>query len=326
MAVNRNKKLHKDQASLRQSLAEMQSPDSGEPHSSSTQSRRMPPMMMRGVSSVPSNVKKVRQRKRLDLPVASEGVEIRLPSLPVIRTGWRILSVLIVAAILSALIYFWSAPIFQVKAAEVVGAVRITPDEVNNLLNLGEKQIASIDPNWIKAKMSRAFPELSKIDVQVMLPASIVVNVVERDPVLLWVNGDDRIWIDTDGVAFYPRGEAEGLVVIQGALKPLTPVIQPQNSTQLSQPQSYLDPEMVAAILEMNAFVPNGSPVIFNPDYGLGWKEDRGWNVYFGTDISDIETKLKIYQAIVDELNKKGIEPAIINIEHTHAPYYRMEP
>ena len=42
-------------------------------------------------------------------------------------------------------------------------------------------------------------------------------------------------------------------------------------------------------------------------------------------DTVDIQMKLTVYQAIVAELQSKGITPALINVEHVQAPYYRME-
>jgi hypothetical protein len=35
--------------------------------------------------------------------------------------------------------------------------------------------------------------------------------------------------------------------------------------------------------------------------------------------------KLLVYKAFVKKIKDEGITPAFINLEHVHAPYYRME-
>jgi hypothetical protein len=42
-------------------------------------------------------------------------------------------------------------------------------------------------------------------------------------------------------------------------------------------------------------------------------------------DVADLEEKLFVYSAIVEEVQANGITPALINVEHVHAPFYRME-
>jgi hypothetical protein len=59
----------------------------------------------------------------------------------------------------------------------------------------------------------------------------------------------------------------------------------------------------------------------------LGWyDEKRNCDVYFGMDVSNIDEKLAVYKAIRNQLKEDGVSPVIINVEHIHAPYYRLEP
>ncbi|MCK4899942.1 MAG: hypothetical protein KAS38_14275, partial [Anaerolineales bacterium] len=59
-------------------------------------------------------------------------------------------------------------------------------------------------------------------------------------------------------------------------------------------------------------------------DHGLGWRDSQGWEVYFG-DVSDIDIKLRIYEALVDKFAAEGLNPVLVSVEHMHSPYYRME-
>jgi hypothetical protein len=85
--------------------------------------------------------------------------------------------------------------------------------------------------------------------------------------------------------------------------------------------------EMVAALDRMDNHAPKGVPIAYDPRHGLGWHDTkRDWDVYFGLDLSNIEEKLIVYDAIRQKMREDGISPAMISVEHVHAPYYRLEP
>jgi hypothetical protein len=86
-----------------------------------------------------------------------------------------------------------------------------------------------------------------------------------------------------------------------------------------------MSPDLVSAILILRGFAPEGVPLVYDPDHGLGWRDPQGWRAYFGPDGSDMGQRLQVYQAIVSELKEKQISPALISVEHLHAPFYRMD-
>jgi hypothetical protein len=55
----------------------------------------------------------------------------------------------------------------------------------------------------------------------------------------------------------------------------------------------------------------------------MGWKDNRGWEVYFGQNSGEMTLKLRIYQALQDDLTKKGITPSLISVAYPDAPFYR---
>ena len=66
--------------------------------------------------------------------------------------------------------------------------------------------------------------------------------------------------------------------------------------------------------------------MVYSVDHGLGWKEKKGWTVYLGLNLNDIDMKLQVYKAIEKYLKKAKLKPALVSVESVHAPYYRMEP
>ena len=65
--------------------------------------------------------------------------------------------------------------------------------------------------------------------------------------------------------------------------------------------------------------------LVYDPQHGLGWKDSHGWDVFFGVKGDDIPSKIVVYKAIAKQLQADGTTPVLINVEHIHAPYYRLE-
>jgi len=296
----------------------------------------MPPVMVRGGGyTPPRNTKNRRKNKpakrRYDIALAtpdSPGVEIRLPSIPVVQFSWRILSFMMVAGLIGLLYFMWTSPTFQVQMVELNGALRLTTDDINRTLNVTNKPIFVLDPEQMVAALMSANAELKDVTVQVGLPATVLVNVTERVPLIAWMEESGNQWIDGEGFAFQPRGEIDKLVKVQAYASPPIPV-QPQveelSLENASVPKAFMSTELVSAILKMRAQVPAKTDLVYDSDFGLGWKDSRGWDVFFGMNGNDIETKLLVYQSIVERLHSEGVSPLVINLEHVDAPYYRME-
>jgi len=74
----------------------------------------------------------------------------------------------------------------------------------------------------------------------------------------------------------------------------------------------------------MLAYMPEGTTLIYEPDYGLGWDDSRGWKVYFGKTTGDMSMKITMYQALVDNLTQRGVAPSMVSVEYPNAPFYRL--
>jgi hypothetical protein len=92
----------------------------------------------------------------------------------------------------------------------------------------------------------------------------------------------------------------------------------------------FLAAEAVTALLQIVEQAPNGATLIYEPAHGFGWLDRRGWKVFLGQisslDTAQIETKLLVYRAIMEEVKSAGAKPALISVEFVHVPYYQLEP
>jgi cell division septal protein FtsQ len=196
----------------------------------------------------------------------------------------------------------------------------LSAQEVNSVMGVTNQQIFSLRPAELETRLRLNFPELVSAEVSVALPNIVSVNLVERHPVIRWEQGGSYTWIAEDGVAFRPRGEMAELISVIAESAPALSL----NASDPLNPMPFISTEMVQALKRLGAHVPPGMIIIYNPNYGFGWNDPRGWRVYFGTSADDVELKMRVYEAMVNSLTQRGIRPAMINVTYPTAPYYRI--
>lgn len=315
--------------------------------------RRDPPVMVRAMSAArpAAASKRPRTRRRYDVALNVPGAEIRLPSVPQVSIGWRLLSFVVVAGLAFLLYQVWNSPKYRVSGAEISGVQRISASEVYAALGIDGEPVFMLNTGELEARLLEAFPEFSSANVSISLPANVSVEVTERVPVLHWKQDGRSLLVDAEGYAVplrssllgldetpvpadLPVVEASGLprdsaLLFQearpAALDVITgsaPAAEAEEEDLTAAP--LLTPEMVQAVLLLAQRAPAGQPLVYSPDHGLGWKVPEGWDVYLG-NAQDVEMKLHVYDAIVSHLQAQQVQPALISVQYVHAPYYRLE-
>jgi len=264
-------------------------------------------------------VKNARRRFQIAIPQMPRA-NARSISIPRPRLGWRLLSFILATVFGVALYYAFNLPELRVTEARLTGNQIITQAEINTVLNISGQPIFTLVPSELETRLRLNYPELASVQVTVSLPNLVSVNVTERQPVIRWEQGGGYTWVAEDGIAFRPRGELVGLIPVV-ALS--APPVEGGGSDPLL-PMPFISREMVQALKGLAGHVPPGTPVIYEKGYGFGWNDPRGWRVYFGTKASDVELKVRVYETMVSSLTQRGIRPALINVMHPSAPYYRM--
>jgi len=288
--------------------------------------RELPPITARGVvNDFAIERRKKTGKRRFSAVLTLPRPKIRSVTLPgvQIRFGWRLFSFFLVLLFGTGLYLSWTLPYFRVSSAQVVGNQRISADEINSVLEINGRPIFMLTPNSVREQALRNYPELASVQVNMTLPNIVTVNVIERQPVILWQKTDGFTWVDETGTAFRPRGEAQGLIVVQALGEP--PAINnPENADPLIPPQ-FITEETVATITALAPHVPAGTSILYDPVLGLSWADVRGWQAIFGSSKNDTEAKIRVYDALVSWLTQRGIQPVLINVAYPKAPFYRVE-
>lgn len=305
------------------------------------------PVMVRNVSAPTMKpvarriARKTQPRRQFYYSLGATGAELRLPALPIVNPGWRLLSALLAVAYCFGLFTLWNNPSFVVSEVDIVGLQRLTAADVAAVMDVNNLSIVEIRPSEIRERVAQAFPELVDIEVSVAFPAAVGLSAVERQPQIAWHNGDQVYWIDAEGVVIPPRGEpAEPLVSITANTQPpLVALPKPKETeeTKAGKPGKAIPvtaepvwgrqvlPTLLTAAAELRPYIPAESNLVYNSSSGLGWTDPRGWQVFIGQTLENIDQKLVVYQSVVEALGQRGIIPSMISVEHVHAPFYRTE-
>jgi len=234
--------------------------------------------------------------------------------------SWRIASISIAVLVAVALYLALSLPYFRVPNITVLGNSRLTREEIEPVLGVIGQSIFTVQPDEVTARLRMNYPELLSAQVKVYLPNHVYVTITERQPVIVWQQGEGYTWIDSTGVAFRPRGVMPGLVPVIGLIVP--PAGSPPQDDPFSAPP-FIQKELVDAILALAPIVPSDTTMVFDRSFGLGWTDSRGWKSFFGTSAHDMPLKVRVYQSLVSSLNKRGIIPSFISVMYPDAPFYR---
>jgi hypothetical protein len=302
----------------------------------------MPSVFVRGgfgASALFRNQSRVKRKVFIPL---SRNAELQMPSLPLVHPGWRLLSFFLVCLLSFAIFTVSTSPTFTVNQPDVFGIQRLTVNDIDLIAGISGAPIFMVDPVNAAAELQAAFPELTDIKVKTILPAAVVVEVVERVPLIAWHYDQQTLWIDAEGAIFPARGEPETPLITISANypPPLLPLARPLNgeteqsdhapaglpeSVQGSMVNRRVEPTMLEGILELSKVLPENTTLTFDRLRGMGWNDPAGWNVYIGRELGDLEVKMAVYQQLVEKIHQENALPSIVSVAQVHAPYYRWE-
>jgi cell division protein FtsQ len=271
----------------------------------------------------PRSISRPSTHRRFQAVLSMPGFHVRMPALvlPRIEAGSRLVSGFLCLCLAASLYLVWTLPEFRVVAAQVSGNERIDGNEINAVLNPAGQPVFTFLPADLETRLRLNYPELASARVTLDLPNVMIVDVTERQPLILWQQNNGYTWIDAEGVAFRPRGAVDGLISVAALGAP--PTGQPSSNDPLS-PVPYISTDLVKAIRTLAPSLPEGTTMVYDPGYGLGWADARGWQIFFGSESKDMALKLQVYQSLVASLMQRGIFPAFISVQYANAPFYRM--
>lgn len=227
--------------------------------------------------------------------------------------SWRVVSGLIVIALIGLLVLVFVTDAFYVYGPEILGLEYMTPNEVFAISGLANLHVFWVDPAEVRRSLLQS-PTIADARVEVGFAQPLVtIYVEERQPALAWEQAGVQVWLDVQGRVMRQRGARPDLLRVQV----VTLVDGP--------PTGSIDPAIVAGALQLDQLLPDLQALRYHPDYGLGYTDRRGAQVWFGTG-TDMPEKILIYNAIMANMTATSAlarcaPPAAIFIINPDAPY-----
>lgn len=229
--------------------------------------------------------------------------------------SWRWVSGILSGGLLLMMIGFLTLDMFYVDSIAVGGVNYLSREEVFRFSGVSQKHIFWVSEEEVKEQLE-ANNNIAVAEVQVGWPPDMVQIVVrERDPAIIWEQGDNRVWLDINGLVMFQREDRPDLLrVVYDPNEPAPE--EPLGAT------SRVDTEVVHGALLLKSRMQNIDVLLYNPKKGLGWRDPRGWMVWFGTG-SNMDVKSRVYEAIVSQ-NFNAVQFGEIDVSDPDYPVYTV--
>ncbi len=223
----------------------------------------------------------------------------------------RVFSGLIVSGLLLVLFIFLTTDAFYVRSIGVSGLNYIGEDAVFRWSETANQHVFQIDPEDVRARLM-SYPPVADAQVEVGWPPDTLrVRIEEREPALVWVQDGIEAWVDIHGrVLMSPREERPDLLRIEteGIDVPISI-------------DDRIDAAVVDGARKLRELIPEAQALRYDPLKGLGFRDQGGWDAWFGSG-RDMAVKILIYQALVADLTQVGTNVSEINLMNPDAPYF----
>lgn len=232
-----------------------------------------------------------------------------------IWVSWRWVSGIMSGVLLLLMIGFLTLDAFYINSVAVGGVNYLSREEVFRFADISQKHIFWVDEQEVKERLE-ANNNIASAEVKVGWPPDMVQIVVrERDPAIIWEQGDNRVWVDVNGLVMFQREDRSDLLrVVYDPAEPIPP--------ETLGASSRIDTEIVHGALLLKSRMPHIDVLLYNPRKGLGWREPRGWMVWFGTG-SNMDMKSRVYDAIVSQ-NFNAVQFGEIDVSDPDYPTYTV--
>ncbi len=169
----------------------------------------------------------------------------------------------------------------------------------------------SLRPAAAQEILVKALPEYKDIRIHCgIFPTRCEIAVTQRTPVMTWVTGSDRYWVDDSWTFYEIQGDRPDLPVIQGPL--------PDAASAYSVTEVYEGVQALAA-LGISA-----EALDFVPQQGLVWTDPAGRRVAFGVGPL-MAPRLQMYEVVVSHCEANGIFPQAVDVRFPSGATYSME-
>jgi len=252
--------------------------------------------------------------------VAHPSARTLMPALPKLNlkpisrealTAWRpkIFALFLLALLAIGLYESFVDEWFFVERVEAQGLNILTPREVERATGAVGYNIYFLEPGQVERAVG-AMPEIKSAHVMLGIPNSMLVQIEERVPEIVWFKGDEAYWVDADGIAFKARSPRADL-----------PTVRDFDPTGV-QPGRRVNPAAFNTVRAVRtAWQTAPKNFEWSAANGLAAIDEHGWKIIFG-DASDMDLKIIKLKALMSRLVAQGARVKFIDLGKGE-PFYQ---
>lgn len=213
---------------------------------------------------------------------------------------WLTIFVILIISGIFYLICFSS--FFQIKEIKISGNQKVSSEALQgiikkkiekNILFFPSQSIFLVDLNQTSKDVLQNFPLIAEIQLKRNFFNTLVVDVSERKPVAILIQGENAFSLDKEGIIFEPAGLDDGLVKI----------IDKQKTNNLG--EKTIDKEKLSRILDIDSKLKSDLKIPvqqfeMESDDKLNLVMNEGWWAYFDLQ-KDVDWQLTKLKAVLEE-------------------------
>lgn len=244
------------------------------------------------------------------------------------KTGWRLFSedvrrgrffaLVGLAFILAGAVSFATSPEYTVVGVEVVGSKVLSAEQANAIAGVQGQNIFMVDPKEVQARLAAGAALLKGVAVETLLPNRVIINVQERRPAVVWVEGDGTpLLASDDHVVVGNASTLDGFVTIFDR-GPMTDALK----TGAVLPVQMADAADTAQQIYLNLPRATGlqlRQLEYAPDNGITAVTVTGQRVEFGTG-EKLDQKIKIVQAVLSRPSQDSQPWSTLDVRSVDRP------
>jgi cell division septal protein FtsQ len=232
----------------------------------------------------------------------------------------RFWSALILVCLIGVIAYVSAHDKFYVTRPQVVGAHYVDRSSILGVAAVDQQNIFWIEPGKVEEQVAQ-LQGVKAVRVRCRLPASVEIEVTEREPVALWhVEGKGQeSWVDEEGTVLPYAGDPQA---------PGTIFVIDSSARQLQAGAKIEPTDLVRSAQRLANVLPETNVFYYHPVRGLSFLQNSGgdeWPVYVGTS-DDLPRKIRVMEVLTGYLAANNIRPTYVDVRTASHPLYGQPP
>jgi hypothetical protein len=236
------------------------------------------------------------------------------------RAGVRLWSGLILVCLIGTIVYVSAHEKFFVSRPEVVGAHYVDQTSILDVADVDQLNIFWIEPEKVEERVAQ-LQGVKAVRVRCRLPASVAIEVTEREPVALWYvkSQGKESWVDEEGMILPYNGDPQA---------PGTIFVIDSSGRELQAGAKIEPADLVKSAQRLADAIPETNVFYYHPVRGLSFLQTSGgdeWHVYVGTS-EDLPRKIRVVEALTSYLAANDVRPTYVDVRTASHPLYGQPP